>query len=38
MEGKNPKDAAEMAKAAALEWTEKKNTAWADGSVPLRKT
>jgi len=32
MEGKNPKEAEEMAKAAALEWTGKRNTAWTDGS------
>ena len=30
-EGKNPKEAEEMAKAAAL-WTDNKNTAWTDGS------
>ena len=32
MEGKSPKEAEEMAKAAALEWTDKRNTAWTDGS------
>ena len=31
IEGKNPKEAEEMAKGAALEWTHK-NTAWIDGS------
>jgi len=32
MEGKDPKVAEGKAKAAALEWSEKKNTVWTDGS------
>jgi len=32
MEEKDLKEAEEMAEAAALEWTEKENTAWTDGS------